>query len=76
MTMFFEKGKKAFSDFCESQWFFCKRIPDEIKLHAGLIPTEFCLGIQCPKIITACFAFLADIPVGMKELQIVFLLHG
>jgi len=75
MAMLFEKREKSFPYFCERERFFGEGIADETEFHTRLVPTVLRVGIERPKVITTCFAFLSDIPVGMKILQVIFSLH-
>lgn len=75
MAMVFKKRKETFSNLRKTERFFCYGIADEGKLHAGLITAIFSVSVECPKVITACFASLSHIPVGMEIVQVVFFLH-
>ena len=75
MTTMVEKRKEPFSDLGKGERFFRDWVTNEIKRNAGLITTVLTRRIKRPEVITAGLTFLADIPVGVEILKVVFFLH-
>ena len=73
--MMFEEGEEALPNLGEGEWLVGDRFADERKRDTGLITTILSGKIQRPKVITAGFAFFANIAIGMEISKVVFVLH-